>query len=463
MVFSSIPFLYFFLPLCLVLYYAVPGRWKNTVLLIFSLIFYAWGEPVYILLMLASCTVNWLLCLLIDRPGAKYRRLWLVCAVILNLAALMFFKYANLLTGAVNSIAGTSIPALSLALPIGISFYTFQAMSCVIDVYRREIRADRSLPDFITYISMFPQLIAGPIVRYSDIAAELKSPRTCDFTGGTLRFAQGLFKKVLLANTLGQLWEASKLPTSTAAAWLGVCAFTLQIYFDFSGYSDMAIGMGKMLGFHFPENFNYPYIARSVTEFWRRWHITLTTWFRAYVYIPLGGNRVKVWKHIRNILIVWALSGFWHGAAWNFLLWGLYYGLLLIGEKYLWGNALERCPSWVRRFYTLFIVVVGFTIFVFDDFSALGTQLAAMFFLTGVPFDTGFLYLIRSYGIVFLAGCVFSAPICRAAGEKLAALPNPALRTVYGVVRVCVYVLLFLLSTACLVRNSYNPFLYFRF
>ncbi|MEA4822592.1 MAG: MBOAT family O-acyltransferase [Clostridiaceae bacterium] len=462
MVFSSIPFLVFFLPLCLLLYTAVPGSWKNPVLLVFSLIFYAWGEPVYILLMLFSCALNWFLCRKMEKRTS--RRALLIAAVIVNLAMLVFFKYANLLIETFGAVTGLPVSLLSVGLPVGISFYTFQAMSCVVDVYRREVPAEKSLIRFMTYISMFPQLIAGPIVRYADIADALDGNLRTDFTAGTLRFSQGLFKKVLLANTLGLVWDsvgALGTTVSVGTAWLGIAAYTLQIYFDFSGYSDMAIGMGLMLGFRFPENFNFPYISRSITEFWRRWHITLSSWFKSYVYIPLGGNRVSKWKNIRNLLIVWGLSGLWHGASWNFLLWGLYYGVLLALEKFVYGKWLERRPAILRHLYTMFLVVVGFAIFVFDDFSQLGGFFRILFFASGNPVaDTGLLYLLRSFGILFAAGILFSTPVCSAVDTALSA---SRLEPVYAVVRMAVYVALFVLSIACLVGDTFNPFLYFRF
>ncbi|MCI6908070.1 MAG: MBOAT family protein [Clostridiales bacterium] len=462
MVFSSIPFLVFFLPLCLICYTAVPARWKNAVLLVFSLVFYAWGEPVYILLMLFSCTLNWVLCRRMEK--SRHRRALLAAAVTVNLAFLVFFKYANLLLGTFGALTGLPMPALSVALPVGISFYTFQAMSCVVDVYRGEIPAEKSLARFMTYISMFPQLIAGPIVRYADVADALGGNLRPDFSGGVLRFAQGLFKKVLLANSLGLLWDsvgALGASASVASAWFGLCAYTLQIYFDFSGYSDMAIGMGLMLGYRFPENFNFPYISRSVTEFWRRWHITLSSWFKSYVYIPLGGNRVSRGRNVVNLLIVWGLSGLWHGASWNFLLWGLYYGVLLALEKFVYGKKLERCPVFFRRLYTMLIVVIGFGIFVFDDFSQLGAFFRILFFLSGNPAaDGSFLYLLRSFGILFAAGVLFSTPVCTAVGTRL---NLSRAKPVYETVRAAVYTVLLVLSIACLVSDTFNPFLYFRF
>ena len=386
MVFSSIPFLFFFLPICLILYYAVPYRWKNSVLLFFSLIFYAWGEPVYILLMFFATAVDYCNGRLMERfdRNEGMRRLFLVCSVTVNLSVLAFFKYADFLIGTFNGIFSASIKPLGLGLPVGISFFTFQTMSYSIDLYRRKVPMERNYLDYLTYVSMFPQLVAGPIVRYSVVNEELRHReiKKEEVTEGLFRFMQGLFKKVLIANQAGALWEEIRAleagSASVATAWLGALAFTLQLYFDFSAYSDMAIGMGRMLGFRFPENFNYPLSSVSVTDFWRRWHISLSSWFRDYVYIPLGGNRKGTLRHLRNMLIVWFLTGLWHGAAWNFVLWGLYYGVLLVLEKYVWGKALERLPKIFGHFYAVLIVVVGFVIFVFDDMGALGVYFRSM-------------------------------------------------------------------------------------
>lgn len=471
MVFSSIPFLFFFLPICLVLYYAVPFSLKNGILLIFSLLFYAWGEPVYVLLMLAAAAVSFIGALLMERFGTTQgkRRFFFVLTLILNLSALLFFKYTDFAISTVNSLFHMHIPLLDLGLPVGISFFTFQMMSYNIDLYRREVKLERNYLTYLMYVSMFPQLIAGPIVRFSTVSEELHQ-RKIDWGGfrnGLLRFMQGLFKKVLIANQIGMMWQEiqqlAQLQVSVAEAWLGAAAFTLQLYFDFSAYSDMAIGIGWMLGFHFPENFKYPLSAISVTDFWRRWHISLSTWFRDYVYIPLGGNRGGVARHLRNILIVWMLTGLWHGAAWNFVLWGLYYGLLLLLEKYVWGKALEKLPVIIRHLYALLIVVVGFVIFSFDDMGALWYYLCGMFGGNGgVLLGTDFLWHIRNYGAVILTAVLLAFPVYpkilafgKKHGEKACAV-----WTVTGMIG---YLLCFLLTAACLVSDTYNPFLYFRF
>lgn len=471
MVFSSIPFLFFFLPICLGLYYVVPFFLKNGILLVFSLLFYAWGEPVYVLLMLAAAAVSYIGALLMEHFGTTQgkRRFFFALTLILNLSALLFFKYTDFAITTVNSLFHTDVPLLGLGLPVGISFFTFQMMSYNIDLYRGEVKLERNYLTYLMYVSMFPQLIAGPIVRFSTVSKELHQ-RKIDWTGfrdGLLRFMQGLCKKVLIANQIGMMWQEiqqlAQLQVSVAEAWLGAAAFTLQLYFDFSAYSDMAIGIGWMLGFHFPENFKYPLSAVSVTDFWRRWHISLSTWFRDYVYIPLGGNRGGVARHLRNILIVWMLTGLWHGAAWNFVLWGLYYGVLLLLEKYVWGKALEKLPVILRHLYALFIVVVGFVVFSFDDMGALWHYLCGMFGGNGgVLLGTDVLWHIRNYGAVILTAVLLAFPVypkILAYGKKHGERAH-AIWTVAGMIG---YLLCFLLTAACLVSDTYNPFLYFRF
>lgn len=483
MVFSSIPFLFFFLPLCFLLYYAVPygnrvpNRWKNGVLLVFSLIFYAWGEPVYLLLMLFATLVDYTGGRLMSRFGtsAGRRKACLVCALAINLSMLAFFKYADFFIGTVNGVFGTSIQPLGLGLPVGISFFTFQTMSYSIDLYKGEVPEERNYLTYLTYVSMFPQLVAGPIVRYAKVNEELHGRRIVweEVQEGVLRFMQGLFKKVLIANQIGALWEEIRLleagQASVATAWLGAAAFTLQLYFDFSAYSDMAIGMGWMLGFHFLENFNYPLYAVSVTDFWRRWHISLSTWFRDYIYIPLGGNRAGVVKHLRNMFVVWFLTGLWHGAAWNFVLWGLYYGVLLTLEKYVWGKALESLPKPVRHFYAVVIVVVGFVVFVFDDMGALGLYLKSMVKGTGnALWGWECLWYLKNYGVVLAAGAVLAFPVYPWLKKRLAEAGRGGrfaspLRLAVSCMALGGYVALFLAATAFLVNDTYNPFLYFRF
>lgn len=483
MVFSSIPFLYFFLPLCLILYYLVPFKVKNYVLLVFSLMFYAWGEPIYILLMLFETFSDYSLGRLMDKAGDRngLRRLYLAMSVIIDLSVLGFFKYADFLIESVNAVAGTAITPLGLGLPIGISFFTFQTMSYTIDLYKREVAVEKNYLYYLTYVSMFPQLIAGPIVRFSTVNEELHE-RKIDFEGfiqGGLRFLQGLFKKVLLANTIGSLWElirasafASEANVSVVSAWLGAICYTLQLYYDFSAYSDMAIGMGRMLGFHYLENFNYPLSSVSVTDFWRRWHISLSTWFRDYVYIPLGGNRRGGLLQLRNMFVVWFLTGLWHGAAWNFILWGLYYGVLLALEKHVWGKALKKLPGICQHLYTMFIYVFGFVIFVFDDMGQLGDYMKLMFGMSGAPlFNADFIWYLRNNLLIFILGCVISFPVypwlrsrLRSKAEGVSDLTKEVVRESFiTILRASFYILLFVLTTASLVNDTYNPFLYFRF
>ena len=470
MVFSSIPFLFFFLPAFLILYYILPFKFKNYLLLLFSLIFYAWGEPIYILLMIFACGVDYSNGLLIEknRNSLLKKRMLLFVSVFVNLSMLGFFKYADFLIEFINYTMNLSIQPLGLELPIGISFFTFQTMSYSIDVYRDDVKVEKNFLTYLTYVSMFPQLIAGPIVRFSTVNEELHK-RTIDFKGfsnGILRFMKGLFKKVLIANNIGLLWDTiSAMPSvSVASAWLGAMAFTLQLYFDFSAYSDMAIGMGEMLGFHYLENFNYSLIAKSVTDFWRRWHISLSTWFRDYLYIPLGGNRKGKIKHIRNILVVWAITGLWHGAAWNFVLWGVYYGTLLILEKYVWGDRLSKLPNMIQHFYTVFIVLVGFIIFVFDDFNRLGNYLGLMFGINGNPIiDDNFIYYVINYGVFLMVALIISVPIYPVLRRRILASSSKRAKAVMAGIIAAAYVILLLLTTSYLVSNTYNPFLYFRF
>ncbi len=498
MVFSSIPFLFFFLPLCLILYYAVSclpcilhgkhsyvmgqtgdsaGSRKyqiplqNGVLLVFSLIFYAWGEPVYILLMLFASAVDFGNGLLMERFGSSQgkRRIFLISSVVINLSVLAFFKYADFVLGTINAVFHTELPLLKIGLPIGISFFTFQTMSYIIDLYRGQVPVERNYLTYLTYVSMFPQLVAGPIVRFSTVNEELHERKIGmeGFQRGLFRFMQGLFKKVLIANQVGALWEEIRVleagQASVAVCWLGAAAFTLQLYFDFSAYSDMAIGMGWMLGFHFPENFNYPLWSVSVTDFWRRWHISLSTWFKDYVYIPLGGNRKGVKRHLLNMMAVWFLTGLWHGAAWNFVLWGMYYGILLILEKYIWGKKLEQLPSFFRHLYTILIVVMGFVLFVFDDMGLLRTYLLSMAGCTGnALWGIECIWYLQNYGAVLLMALLLAFPfypwLCKKRtewgdGGRLCA----SLTGMFG------YVVLFCLTIAYLVNDTYNPFLYFRF
>jgi len=457
MVFSSIPFLFFFLPIFLILYYIVPFKLKNIVLLIFSLIFYAWGEPVYIVLMVFSSIVDYSNGRLIEKFPKK-KKIFMIFSVIVNLSLLGFFKYSNFLIDNINGLFNLSIKSLNLSLPIGISFFTFQTMSYSIDVYNGKFKAEKNFLNFMTYVSMFPQLIAGPIVRYEDVARELDK-REINFDGfnsGLIRFLQGLFKKVLIANSVGFLFTTitsmNYSDISVLSAWLALVAFSLQIYFDFSGYSDMAIGMGKMLGFNYPDNFNYPFIAKSITDFWRRWHMSLSSFFKDYVYIPLGGNR----KHqFRNILIVWALTGLWHGASWNFIIWGVYFGILLLLEKYVFKKYLDKIPNIFRHVLTLFLIVISFYIFAFDNTETLLSFGKILFGISGNNFiDNTFKFYLSNYLFVLIVGFVFSTPIYKILKERI---------KVNGFVVAIVYTVLFILTIAFLVSDTYNPFLYFRF
>lgn len=448
MLFSGLTFLYYFLPAVLIAYFLVPDGWKNGVLLFFSLFFYAWGEPKLALLMVVTILVFYLCGLAIGRAnGQAARKRWMIVSVAIGLGLLGLFKYADFFIGSVNAVTGLSLPLLRLVLPIGISFYTFQCISYTVDVYRGDAAAQKNPISFGCYVSLFPQLIAGPIVRYTDVARALEG-RTHSmeaFTLGLRRFLFGLGKKVLLANQFGALttlYRDSKAQ-SVLYCWLYALAFALQIYFDFSGYSDMAIGLGQIFGFRFPENFNYPYLSRSITEFWRRWHMTLGGWFRDYVYIPLGGNRVTRPRWFWNILAVWMLTGLWHGASWNFVLWGGYYAALLILEKCWLLKAGEKLPLVLRRMMTMVLVMLGWALFYFEDLGALGAFLGRLF--TAVP----------SAGIAFYLPVTALGCLCATPALKRVKLPDG--------VRWGLCVVLLLLCVASLARQSYNPFIYFRF
>ena len=454
MVFSSLYFLYLFLPAVLLLLLLTPKPGRNYVLLLVNLIFYAYGEPVYVLLMLVSIAVNYTLALLLDRCQRR-RKLLLWLAVVLNLGALGVFKYAGLFTATLHRLI-PAIPVLSLALPIGISFYTFQALSYVVDVYRRDCAAERNFAGFASYISLFPQLIAGPIVRYADVKEQLTNPlKGADrMAWGVRMFVIGLAKKVLLANQLGLLWTAvSPAPAAagTLGAWLALAAFTLQIYFDFSGYSDMARGLGAMLGFDFCVNFNYPYLSKSITEFWRRWHISLSSWFRDYVYFPLGGSRCGTARLCFNLLVTWLLTGFWHGAGWNFLFWGLYYGVILMLEKLVWGRGLEKLPAALRRLYTIFLVLIGWVFFASETFTAAWQYLRVLFTPCAGTIPGGLL----SWLPLGLTACFAATPLGATLWGRL--------KDRHGAVEAAAVLAAMVLCTACLVNASYNPFLYFRF
>lgn len=468
MLFSSIVFLFTFLPAVVILYYLLPVRFRNVILLLASLVFYAWGEPVYLFLMLLSILFNYFSGLdiarnLQDKRAAKRS---LVFNLIINLAVLGFFKYEGFVLDTLNGILPVHISYHALPLPIGISFYTFQILSYIIDVYRGNVKVQTNLPNFALYVTMFPQLIAGPIVQYADVDEQLASREVSrtKFGEGSMYFIRGLAKKVLLANTSGMIFtEVSGLAKGNIAvmtAWLGAFAYMFQIYFDFSGYSDMAIGLGKMFGFEFNMNFNYPYVAKSITEFWRRWHISLSSWFRDYVYIPLGGNRVSKIKHIRNLLIVWFLTGLWHGAAWNFVAWGLYYGVILIIEKYLLSPVLDRLPDVVRHIYSIVLVVIGWVLFFSSSFGQAADYIRVMFGAGAHGFaDRESMYLFTSNLILWLILIFGSTPLVHFRYEHM--LRTKKWNTT--IINSVVYAALFIVCIAYLVTETYNPFLYFRF
>ena len=463
MVFSSTTFLLAFLPLVAILYYICPRKLRNGLLLVFSLLFYGWGEPKYILIMLFSTVFDYCNGLAIGHFRSKGRaggaKAVLVISVVGNLAILGFFKYTDFAISNLNGLLGTAIPALGLLLPIGISFYTFQTMSYTIDVYRGLVPPQRNIVDFGAYVTLFPQLIAGPIVQYKTVAYDLEHRResVSEASEGLQRLVIGLGKKVLIANQMGAIWEdiAAMSDPTAVTAWIGAIAYTFQIYFDFSGYSDMAIGLGHFFGFHFLENFNYPYESRSVTEFWRRWHISLSTWFREYVYIPLGGNRKGKGRQLLNIAIVWLLTGFWHGASWNFILWGLHFFGWLMLEKYLLRDFLQKLPSWLRHFYTLVVVFVGWGVFAMEDLAGCAGYFKTCFG-SGTLWSAADGYYLTAYGLTLLLLTVGSTRLPRKVWDRLPErtrdLLGPLLMTA-GLV----------ICTAYLVDGSYNPFLYFRF
>ncbi len=458
MIFSSITFLFYFLPIVLILYFVVPQRFRNFVLMLFSLLFYGWGEPKYLIFMMISICLGYLIGLALEKTDElNKRKMLLILALFVNLGMLGYFKYANFLIENVHAVTGIKISTLKVTLPVGISFYTFQILSYVIDVYRKDTKAQRNIVNLATYISMFPQLIAGPIVRYTDLEHQLveRSYTWEKAEEGIRRFVIGLGKKVIIANQLGELCSvfAKSQEPSVLFYWINALAFMLQIYFDFSGYSDMAIGLGRILGFEFVENFDYPYISKSITEFWRRWHMSLGTWFRDYVYIPLGGNRKGAKRQIINIFVVWALTGFWHGAEWNFLLWGLYFAVILIIEKNFLLKKLNSSKVW-GHVYTLFLVLIGFVIFNVTGLAEIGTHFGNMFGFGGLPISSPeTIYYMKSYLPCIVMGVVGSTPLMKKVFVKW---KGSFVETVFLVV-------LFLLVTASLVNGSFNPFLYFRF
>lgn len=481
MVFSSLTFLCIFLPIVVILYGIFPVKWRNFLLLAASLVFYAWGEPRYILIMLFSTVFDYINGRLIEyydmQQKQKAKKRVVMVSIVGNLGILAFFKYTDMLIVSWNQITASNLSLLKIALPIGISFYTFQTMSYTIDVYRGLVKAQRNLISFGMYVCMFPQLIAGPIVRYQTIADQIdeRKENNAVWVAGMQRFILGLAKKVILANQIGRLWEeistTQMTQLSTAGAWLGAIAYTFQIYFDFSGYSDMAIGLGKMFGFTFPENFKHPYESKSITEFWRRWHITLSTWFREYVYIPLGGNRKGLKRQIVNLLIVWFLTGLWHGASWNFVLWGLYYFVLLVIEKVFLLAKMQRWPRVLQHFYALFFIVTGWVVFAIEDFHKMGQYLLVMFGLRGSWINNTAQYRWCTYAFFLMILVAASTTICSKVWNRIRRhmireeadfVREKGLHAEF-ILKSVISVLLLAVSLAMLVAGSFNPFLYFRF
>lgn len=462
MLFSSITFLYIFIPVFFFIYYITKKKYRNTVILIGSLIFYLSGEPKYIIILLLSCIINYYSSTLLEnKKYKKHRKKILIGSLIYNVGQLFIFKYLDFFIDNINTILGLQIPFTRIVMPIGISFFTFQALGYIIDVYMKKHKPASSVYEFATYICLFPQLIAGPIVRYSDVKDDLKE-RTVSynkFAEGVKRFTIGLGKKVLIANVMGE-FVAAFTEVTVLSSWLKAIAFTLQIYFDFSGYSDMAIGLGLMMGFKFLENFNYPFIAKNITDFWRRWHMSLSYWFRDYVYIPLGGNRGSFLKHIRNIFIVWFLTGFWHGASWNFIIWGLYFGIILVIEKLFLKKFLDKIKGF-SHIYTLFIVIISFMIFNAPSLNSIITELKSMFFISDIPLYTKeTIYLLKNYLVLIVVGIIASTPLFKNVINKMT---NTKLKYIIDILEPVFYILLLVICTSFLIDESYNPFLYFRF
>ena len=467
MLFSSISFIYYFLPIVLMLYFAVPFKYKNFILLISSLFFYFYGEPIYSILIIVSCVSGYLHGLWIEKlRKSRYAKLPLICSIVFSIGFLLYFKYADFLIENAIWVFDLKLKPLYVVLPIGISFYTFQVLSYTIDVYKGEAKVQRNFFNFAAYVTLFPQLIAGPIVRYTTVEQELshRNHSIDDFSYGVNRFIVGLSKKVLIANTLGELGKIfSNLQEQTILFyWIAAIGFMLQIYYDFSGYSDMAIGLGRMFGFNFLENFNYPYISKSITEFWRRWHISLGTWFRDYVYIPMGGNRVSKLRWTRNIFVVWFLTGFWHGANWNFVIWGLYFGVFLVFEKFILKDILNKLPSVIGHLYTLFFVLISFVIFNTNNMAEFIEYIKGMFGVLNIPFlNAEAVYYLKSYGLMLIISAFGATP----AAVKI--IKNMKINKkgdfILNTLEPLVLVALLLLITGYLVDGSFNPFLYFRF
>lgn len=464
MYFSSLIFLFVFLPVVLAVYYILPKSFRNAFLLLANLVFYGWGEPVFILIMLVSIVTNYIFGLLIEkhRDNKKRAKTFLVLSLIISLGLLGVFKYTGFISDMLRQLPPfSSLPKINLPLPIGISFYTFQTLSYTVDVYRRETKAQRNIVSFGTYVSFFPQLIAGPIVRYVDIAEMLEKRKETisQFAEGVKLFLVGLAKKVLIANQMGLLWDTLRdnPQNGVIGTWIGIIAFAFQIYFDFAGYSDMACGLGQMFGFRFMKNFNYPYISKSITEFWRRWHISLSTWFRDYVYIPLGGNRRKLPRVIFNLFVVWFLTGLWHGANFNFIAWGLYYFVILILEKYVFGKFIAKLPSFLQHMYAIFFILLGWALFYFEDFTQLAGYVGNMFTLKNGFIGKDAVSIVLSYLPLLVAAVLASVPVWK--NIYLSIKDSKAT----GVMEIIFCAVILLLCTASLVNQSYNPFMYFRF
>ncbi len=465
MLFTSISFLYYFLPALIIIYFITPKKYKNIILLIASLLFYFYGEPKYVFLMILEIIIAYIGAILIDKYKSQSKNI-LIITLFIHVFLLIIFKYTDFIIQTINDISNANIKLLNIALPIGISFYTFQIISYIIDVYNGKVKVQRNIIKLATYVSLFPQLVAGPIVRYQTVEKELDNRVHSfnNFAYGIRRFSVGLAKKVLIANALGELCSKASVTSEETVVlfWIFGISYMLQLYFDFSAYSDMAIGLGRIFGFHFPENFNYPYISKSITEFWRRWHISLSTWFKDYVYIPLGGNRVSRYKQIRNILIVWLLTGIWHGANWTFLIWGLLFGIILIIEKIFLINLSEKLPSFIRRIYVLFIVMILFIIFSSDNMSVALSNIKGLFGMNGEAFinDYTFHYL-KSYLPVLIIALFGATPFIKILIDKLR--KNKYVNNIINILEPILIVVILVVVTSYLIDNSYNPFLYFRF
>lgn len=464
MLFSSISFLYYFLPLVLISFFVAPKKYKNIILLIFSLFFYFYGEGKLTIVLILSCTINYFIAILIDRNNKESKRkFWLVIGLIVNLSLLIYFKYFNFFLENINHLLNVNIAYLKVVMPLGISFFTFQALSYLVDVYRKEVKADLNIINLTTYITLFPQLVAGPIVRYQTIKKELinKDISYENISYGINRFIIGLSKKVLLANNLGLLVSLLKeTPDSTLSMWLISISFTLQIYFDFSGYSDMAIGLGRIFGFKFLENFNYPYISKSITDFWKRWHISLSSFLKDYVYIPLGGNRCSKSRWIFNIVTVWFLTGFWHGAQWNFILWGLYFAIILLVEKFFIKDFIEN-KKIINHIYVMFLVIISFTIFNGESLIEVFNNLKLMFSFNGNLYTLESIYYLKSFSIILIISVISSTPIIKNIINKINDKYNKSI--IINIIFIVGIMILFIITTAYLIDSTFNPFLYFRF